>query len=253
MDRLKTRADRPHRLCGRSAPAIRVPCFPSRFIAVGVNPNIRCGSSAINRVRRCRRSRTLCLILGQLDSGQVGEIVVSGNHVALLAISLGEAMKRKSASMVRFGIVQEMLGTFRWQVVVARGRCSALVCDDRGTLFPFAVECAAQSYSGVRRAALTTYADRRLLCLEADHSFSLFPDLARLRRDSELGHLDAVKLYPALPVDRRHNAKFDYPALHQMLKRSHSEGPRYGRAVWPSDPRQRFLKRRRGGAVGHAG
>jgi acyl-CoA synthetase (AMP-forming)/AMP-acid ligase II len=155
----------------------------------------------------------------QLDSGQVGEIVVSGNHV-LTGYLAGRGDQETKICVD--GQIWHRTGDAGYLDVDGRlwllGRCSAWVCDDRGTLFPFAVECAAQSYSGVRRAALTTYADRRLLCLEADQTFSL-PDLARLRRDLNWAHLDAVKIYPALPVDRRHNAKIDYPALHQLLKK----------------------------------
>ena len=32
-------------------------------------------------------------------------------------------------------------------------------------------------------------------------------------------NLDAVQILPSLPVDRRHNAKIDYPALRRLLER----------------------------------
>jgi hypothetical protein len=32
--------------------------------------------------------------------------------------------------------------------------------------------------------------------------------------------LDEIRIYPRLPVDRRHNAKIDYPALRRLLDRS---------------------------------
>ena len=40
--------------------------------------------------------------------------------------------------------------------------------------------------------------------------------------NSSLGwaHLDAIRILKKLPVDKRHNAKIDYPALHKLLEKT---------------------------------
>jgi hypothetical protein len=38
-------------------------------------------------------------------------------------------------------------------------------------------------------------------------------------------HLDAVRFTDALPTDRRHDAKVDYPALRRLLAETFDEQP----------------------------
>ena len=42
---------------------------------------------------------------------------------------------------------------------------------------------------------------------------------ARLERQLAWAHLAEVLVVPEIPVDRRHNAKVDYPALRALLER----------------------------------
>ncbi|MGH9201301.1 MAG: AMP-binding protein, partial [Vicinamibacterales bacterium] len=98
------------------------------------------------------------------------------------------------------------------------GRCSARVDDRRGTLYPFAVEAAASDVDGVRRSAFVMHRAKRTLVVE------LTPLAAPVSRSSlverlEWAHLDDVVVVDAIPVDKRHNAKVDYPALEAMLRR----------------------------------
>lgn len=97
------------------------------------------------------------------------------------------------------------------------GRCGARIDDGHGRLYPFAVECVAMTFPEVRRAALVTHHGHRLLVVEAvDPSHA--PDLeSRLTTAVASAHVQRVFLLPRLPVDRRHNAKIDYPALHKLL------------------------------------
>ena len=96
------------------------------------------------------------------------------------------------------------------------GRCVAKVTDAHGTLWPFAVETVAMNHPDVRRAALIAEAGRRLLVIECED----VPG-AGFRESLAWALLDEIRPLPRLPVDRRHNAKIDYPALRELLRRGH--------------------------------
>jgi len=97
------------------------------------------------------------------------------------------------------------------------GRCAAKVSDARGTLWPFAVETVAMNHPGVRRAALVAEEGRRLLVIECSGMSGT--DIAA---GLEWAQIDEIRSLPRLPVDRRHNAKIDYPALRALLRRAGS-------------------------------
>jgi Mg-chelatase subunit ChlI len=84
------------------------------------------------------------------------------------------------------------------------------VKDARGTLYPFAVECAAQQIEGVRRAALAVVARRRILVYEGESGLPVRDALA-------WAALDEVRRVEAIPLDARHNSKIDYPALEKLV------------------------------------
>src|SRR5690606_34695162 len=97
------------------------------------------------------------------------------------------------------------------------GRAQARISDNRGTIYPFAVECAASRIDGVRRSALVQHAGKRLLIVEPTRGAPAdLPDV--LARQLPWARLDAVRLMGRIPVDRRHNAKIDYTALARRLQ-----------------------------------
>lgn len=98
------------------------------------------------------------------------------------------------------------------------GRCDATVTDDRGTLYPFAVECGARLHDDVRHAALAQWDGQRLLAVEPVSSRDGV-DTGALRDQLDGIVLDEVVVLPSIPLDRRHNAKVDYPALYDRLER----------------------------------
>jgi acyl-CoA synthetase (AMP-forming)/AMP-acid ligase II len=93
------------------------------------------------------------------------------------------------------------------------GRASAKLTDDRGVLYPFAVECAAQQIAGVRRAALLHLENQRVLAVEG------VPTSMQdtIRNTLLWAQLDRVSVLKSIPVDKRHNAKVDYAALRVLL------------------------------------
>lgn len=146
----------------------------------------------------------------------VGEIVVTGEHV--LKGYLGGVGDEETKFSVdgevwhRTGDAGMMDGRGRLWLL---GRCAARIADDRGELYPFTVECVAMTFPGVRRAAALAHRGRRLLVVEATDSR---PGLAEsLGKATAWARIDEVRFVGAMPVDKRHNAKIDYPALLRRL------------------------------------
>lgn len=151
-----------------------------------------------------------------LPENKVGEIVVSGEHV------LQGYLKGIGDEETKFTV-----GTQRWHRtgdagyldsqgrLWLMGRCAALINDEKGYLYPFAVESAALHFPGVYRAALIQHRDTRLLLVQEEHKGdcvikSLFDVLA-------WAELDEIRVIGSIPMDKRHNAKIDYPALLKNL------------------------------------
>ena len=88
-----------------------------------------------------------------------------------------------------------------------------------GGLFPFAVETAALSWQGVRQAALLGGEDGAVLFIAGSGL-----DVADLRRRAAAVGDMQVSVLPAVPLDRRHNAKTDYAALRALARRRRAKG-----------------------------
>jgi acyl-CoA synthetase (AMP-forming)/AMP-acid ligase II len=153
-----------------------------------------------------------------LLAGISGEIVVSGRHV------LPGYVQGRGDEETKFcvdGTIWHRTGDMGYLDAVGRlwllGRCAARITDQRGTLYPFAIECAVSSYPAVRRAAAASLHGQRILALELDEHLPA-PDLETIRQTVAWADLDAIRVYDYLPVDKRHNAKIDYPALSQLLE-----------------------------------
>jgi hypothetical protein len=58
---------------------------------------------------------------------------------------------------------------------------------------------------------------RRLLAIELDNNAV---DLEALKNRIAWAHIDEIRILKHLPVDKRHNAKIDYPALHQLINKT---------------------------------
>ncbi len=156
----------------------------------------------------------------QAMTGGAGEIVVAGDHVLkgyLLGrgdeetkFRVGDTVWHRTGDAGRFDARGRL-----WLL----GRCTAKVQDARGVLYPFAVECVAQELPGIRRAAFVAQGEKRLLAIEPRTELAL-PDLEAVQRQLNWAQLDEVRSFAALPVDARHNAKIDYPALKRFLAES---------------------------------
>jgi hypothetical protein len=97
------------------------------------------------------------------------------------------------------------------------GRCAARIDDERGRLYPFGVECVAMTFPPVKRAAFTVMDARRVLVIEARASAQL---RGEIETATKWAQVDEVCFIDTMPVDKRHNAKIDYPALKTHLSRT---------------------------------
>jgi len=188
-------------LAGRPVAAVRLRIMPDRW---GV-PSGPFSESDFN---------SLCL-----GPGQAGEIVVSGPHV-LQGYLRGEGDRETKFSVA--GEIWHRTGDAGCVDVDGNlwllGRCSARIRDRQGVLYPFTVETVAVSLAAVRRSAFVQAGGKRTLVVEPAAA-STAAELDRLKAKLEWAQIEQVLVLPRMPVDRRHNAKVDYPGLDRILKR----------------------------------
>jgi len=152
-----------------------------------------------------------------LGPGNAGEIVVTGDHVLKGYLGgLGdEETKFKVDGEVwhRTGDAGKMDEHGRLWLL---GRCVARIVDAHGELYPFTVECVAMTFPEVRRAAALAHREKRLLVVEARDAG---PELEKKLSDAVAwARIEEIRFLEAMPVDKRHNAKIDYPALRDILE-----------------------------------
>ena len=148
-----------------------------------------------------------------------GEIVVSGPHV------LGGYLNGVGDEESKFRVEGEVwhrtgdAGRLDDQGRVwLLGRAGAVIRDERGTIYPFSAECAASQLFWIERGALASRSGERLLAVQLGPRAPT--DAAQCVKETlSWAQLDRIVQLPRIPVDRRHNAKVDYPALMKELKR----------------------------------
>jgi len=154
-----------------------------------------------------------------LPAGAIGEVVVSGAHVLpgyYQGVGDGETKFRVDGTVWhRTGDAGNLDDKGRLWLM---GRCSARVEDERGTVSPFAVECAAYNDPAVRRSAFLSRFGERILVVELvdRHDGGA---VERLRAALEWAGVDRILTCTSIPVDKRHNSKVDYPALEKLIAR----------------------------------
>lgn len=150
-----------------------------------------------------------------VPAGETGEIVVTGAHV--LKGYLGGLGDEETKFRVE-GETWHRTGDAGCLDERGRlwlhGRCTARVEDARGSLYPFGVECVAMTFASMKRAAFIAHDGKRILIVQADEQRT---DTAALRDAVAWANVDDVRFIETMPVDARHNAKIDYPALKQWL------------------------------------
>lgn len=156
-----------------------------------------------------------------LPAGEPGEIVVHGPHVlpGYLDGVGDEQTKVRVGDQVwhRTGDAGYLDARGRLWLL---GRAEARITDARGTAYPFAAECAASRTPGLRHCALVGHDDRRLLLIQPEPDVPADEVVSRLAALRDRFSVDEILPVARIPVDRRHNAKIDYPALRAMLPKA---------------------------------
>jgi len=159
----------------------------------------------------------------KLAAGEPGEIVVAGDHV--LTGYLNGQGDRETKFTVD-GTTWHRTGDSGYLDRRGRlwllGRCEAVLSDERGTLYPFAVESTALLLPGVRRAALISERKKRTLVVEPAATGPP-PDGSAIKRALSWAQIDSVKICRKIPVDKRHNSKVDYGRLRRLLESLRSD------------------------------
>jgi acyl-CoA synthetase (AMP-forming)/AMP-acid ligase II len=147
--------------------------------------------------------------------GSPGEILVTGDHVLKGYLDgIGdETTKVKIENEIwhRTGDAGSWDEKGRLWLL---GRCSARISDSHGTIYPFTVECAASRF--VSRSAFVSHREHRLLLVESKRQIP-GADLKILSDALAWGKIDRIQAIPKIPVDPRHNAKINYPALSKLI------------------------------------
>lgn len=152
-----------------------------------------------------------------LAAGVAGEIVVSGEHVIS---GYADPVRDRDTKIKVNDTVWHRTGDAGYFDAAGRlwllGRCSAVLTDYRGTVYPFQVEYAVSAVCGIRRAALLEKECERILVLETS-SREFRNNCAEAAKCVALFEIDRIVTMHRIPVDRRHDAKVDYPALARLL------------------------------------
>lgn len=150
--------------------------------------------------------------VSELPAGRVGEIIVSGPHVLTGYLDgLGDEetkIRTNGETWHRTGDAGYLDTEGRLWLL---GRASEKLPshpEDEKLDYPFVIEFALrEAFPGIRTAALD-WENTRTLVVESDTDFTAAA--------KPLG-IDRVIRIEKIPLDRRHNAKTDYPALRSIL------------------------------------
>lgn len=156
-----------------------------------------------------------------VSPGEAGEIIVKGEHVLPGYLDgVGD-----EETKIRIGrVVWHRTGDAGWRDASGRlwllGRCAARLpvwtdAPEEGPSgvweYPFAIETALRiDFPGIRTAAMEWHG-KRLLVVEAGG------DSETLRDRAVLMGIEEVVILSRIPLDRRHQAKVDYPMLRQRM------------------------------------
>ena len=154
-----------------------------------------------------------------LPHSTTGEIVVSGDHVLSGYLDgrgdTDTKIRVGDRTWHRTGDAGYLDASGRLWLL---GRCGARADDEHGRVYPFAVECAASDLEGLRRSAFVRHDGARVLVVEPEGGADAETLVEHLRARLAWAHLADILVVERIPVDARHNAKVDYPALARLLR-----------------------------------
>ncbi len=153
------------------------------------------------------------VMIYQKNDDQIGHIAVTGDHVLKGYLNnKGNAETKIQLNDSIWHLTGDMGYLDQKNRLWLMGRESATFEIAGKKIYPFGIECAVMHHPMVSRCAVIQHENRNLLCIETNHTCienitTHFP---------EYNYLECIPVNH-IPMDKRHNAKVDYPALTSML------------------------------------
>jgi len=152
----------------------------------------------------------------EVESGTLGEIVVSGPHV----------LDRYYNSEKAFNENKIWDGTSIWHrtgdsgtlvngILYLQGRCTQLIGTPEKMLSPFIIENQLQEIEGVQIGTLLQWDNQLIACVELAQGFSSEGIEDELKRKNI--PFDSLEIVESIPRDPRHFSKIEYGKLKKML------------------------------------
>ncbi len=148
--------------------------------------------------------------------GIAGEVVVTGEHVLKGYLNgTGDEEAKFSVNGVIWHRTGDAASIDVHGQVWMLGRCKAAVTAKNGDkIYPFGIECTVMQQLNIDRCALVSHHGKVTLCYQGT--------LTTTEQDTLLEQLkpllvEQLKQLDQIPVDKRHNAKIDYPSLKLLL------------------------------------
>jgi len=158
----------------------------------------------------------------RLKDGNIGEIIVTGDHV--LQGYLHGHGDEENKIKVEHSATWHRTGDAGWLDASGRvwlvGRCSAAIRRlGNDPVYPFGIECAAMHHPSVVRCAYIDHQEKSTLVVQGPFNRPI-PPIQREELEAFLSNLPIEQFIyiSEIPVDNRHNAKIDYPALAKELQ-----------------------------------
>lgn len=153
------------------------------------------------------------------QEGEIGEIVVAGDHVLKTYFNNAEAFKRNKIAVDQTiwhrtgdsGLLED-------GELYLTGRCQQLIKTETGYLSPFVIEDQLQEIDGISMGTLLEHSGKLLVVAESTEPKEKLEPLVR----QQLGNtqFDDLMVMKQMPRDPRHFSKVDYERLKELLNRT---------------------------------
>jgi len=160
----------------------------------------------------------------QLDDGEIGEIIVTGEHVLQGYLNgQGDEENKIKIQHSNDSVIWHRTGDAGWIDEHGRvwlvGRCSAAIKrPGKEPVYPFGIECSAMHHPAVARCAFIDHEGKNTLVIQSSPAQPIHPtECQEIENSLSSLPIEQFLYLDHIPVDKRHNAKIDYPALNKKL------------------------------------
>lgn len=146
-----------------------------------------------------------------LEEGQIGEIIVSGDHVLKRYFRNEQAFKENKI-VEEDGIIWHKTGDSGFLQkgdLYLTGRCKELTWKNNQLIAPFVIEMEFNKKSFIHRSAVLEFNGRIILVIE------YIDEQIPIEVDKNI--IDEVRILTSIPMDPRHHTKVDYATLRLLL------------------------------------